>query len=101
MPKLNPALFKPLTCCQQQLSQMTTEEKIREIILSEELPESEKLDRLHALIPADVFEIDNLNKATPAQLRRLKEAMAVSQAIQQMRRGTTQQKARAKPDSNS
>ncbi len=30
---------------------MTIEEKVREIMLSEELPESEKLDRLHALIP--------------------------------------------------
>ncbi len=80
---------------------MNIQERIRQIMLSDELPESEKLDRLHALIPADVFEIDNLNKATPAQLRRLKEAMAVSQAIQQMRRRTTQQKARAKPDSNS
>lgn len=80
---------------------MTIEEKVREIMLSEEFPDNEKLDRLHALIPADVFEIDSLNKATPAQLRRLKEAMAVSQAIQQMRRRTTQQNARAKPDSNS
>jgi hypothetical protein len=82
MPKLNPALFKPLTCCQQQLSQMTTEEKIREIMLSEELPESEKLDRLHALIPADVFEIDNLNQATPAQLRQLKDGLAITEAMQ-------------------
>jgi hypothetical protein len=30
---------------------MTDEEKIREIMLSEELSNSEKLDRLHALIP--------------------------------------------------
>jgi hypothetical protein len=80
---------------------MTIEEKIREIMLSEELSESEKLDRLHALIPADVLKIDDLNKATPAQLRRLKEAMAVSEAIQQIRRRTTRQKDRAKPDSNS
>ena len=67
---------------------MSVEEKIREIMLSEELPESEKLDQLHALIPADVFEIDNLNKATPAQLKRLKEAVALSEAIQQIRRRT-------------
>jgi hypothetical protein len=68
---------------------MSIEEKIREIMLSTELQDSEKLDRLHALIPADVFKIDNLNKATPAQLRRLKEAMAVSDAIQQIRRRTS------------
>jgi hypothetical protein len=80
---------------------MTIEEKIHEIMLSEALPDSEKLDRLHALIPADVFKIDNLNKATPAQLRELKGALAVSEAIQQIRRRTTQQKGRAKPDSNS
>jgi hypothetical protein len=34
---------------------MTIEEKLREIMLSEELSDSEKLDRLHALIPADAF----------------------------------------------
>jgi len=80
---------------------MTVEDQIREIMLSEELPDSEKLDRLHALIPADVLKIDNLNKATPGQLRRLKESMAVSEAIQQIRRRTTQQKGRAKPGNNS
>jgi hypothetical protein len=67
---------------------MNIQERIRQIMLSDELPESEKLDRLHALIPADVFEIDNLNKATPAQLKRLKEAVALSEAIQQIRRRT-------------
>jgi len=41
---------------------MTIEEKVREIMLSEELPDSEKLDQLHALIPADVCKIDNLSK---------------------------------------
>jgi hypothetical protein len=71
---------------------MTVEDQIREIMLSEELQDSEKLDRLHALIPADVFKIDNLNKATPAQLRRLKEAMAVSEALQELRRRTTRKK---------
>jgi hypothetical protein len=30
---------------------MTIEEKIREIMLSEALSDSERLDRLHALIP--------------------------------------------------
>ena len=32
---------------------MTIEEKIREIMLSEELPDDEKLDRFHALIPLE------------------------------------------------
>jgi hypothetical protein len=41
---------------------MRIEEKIREIMLSEELPDSEKLDRLHALIPTNVFKIDKLHK---------------------------------------
>ncbi len=52
---------------------MTIEEKIREIMLSKELSDSEKVDRLHALIPPDAFKIDNLNQATPAQLRQLKD----------------------------
>ncbi len=51
---------------------MTIEEKIRQIMLSEELSDSEKLDRLHALIPPEAFKIDNLNRATPAQLRQLR-----------------------------
>ena len=38
---------------------MTIEEKVHEIIFSEELPDSEKLDLLHALIPLEVFKIDN------------------------------------------
>jgi hypothetical protein len=46
---------------------MTIEEKIREIMLSEELSDSEKLDRLHALVPLDAFKSDH--KATTAQLR--------------------------------
>jgi hypothetical protein len=62
---------------------MPIEEKIREIMLSEKLPDSEKLDRLHALIPPDAFKIDNLNQATPAQLKQLKEALAVDEALQQ------------------
>lgn len=71
---------------------MTIEEKVREIMLSQELPESEKFDRLYALIPADVFKIDNLNKATAAQLRQLNEGLAVANAMQQLRRRTTRQK---------
>ena len=67
---------------------MTIEEKIREIMLSEELSDSEKLDQLHALIPPDAFKIDNLNQATPAQLKQLKDGLAVSEAMQQIRRRT-------------
>jgi hypothetical protein len=36
-------------------------------MLSEELSDSEKLDWLHALIPLEVFEIEDLNQATPEQ----------------------------------
>jgi hypothetical protein len=67
---------------------MTTEEKVREIMLSEKLSESEKLDRLHALIPLEVFKIDNLTQATPAQLRQLKDGLAITEAMQQIRRRT-------------
>jgi hypothetical protein len=67
---------------------MTIEEKVREIMLFEEFPDNEKLDRLHALIPPDVFKIDNLSKATPEQLRQLKDGLAVTEAMQQLRRGT-------------
>ena len=65
---------------------MTIEEKVREIMLSEEFPDNEKLDRLHALIPPDVFKIDNLSKAAPEQLRQLKDGLAVTEAMQQIRR---------------
>ena len=64
---------------------MTIEGKIREIMLSEELSDSEKLDQLHALIPPDAFKIDNLNQATPAQLKQLKDGLAVTEATQQIR----------------
>jgi len=65
---------------------MTIEEKIREIILSEELPDDEKLDRLHALIPLEVFKIDSLRTATPAQVRQLRDGLEVTDAMQQTRR---------------
>jgi len=55
---------------------------------SEELSGAEKLDQLHALIPPEVFKIDNLNQATAAQLLQLKEALAVSEAMQQLRAKT-------------
>jgi hypothetical protein len=43
---------------------MDIQERIRQIMLSEELPDSEKLDQLLALIPLESFEIDNLNQVT-------------------------------------
>jgi len=55
-------------------------------MLSEELSNSEKLDRLHALIPPEVFKIDDLSEATPAQLRESKDGLAVTEAMQQIRR---------------
>jgi hypothetical protein len=64
---------------------MTIEDKVREIMLSKELSNSEKLDRLHALIPAESFEIEDLSKATPAQLKQLKDGFAVTEAMQQIR----------------
>src|SRR4029077_911690 len=81
---------------------MTIEEKVREIMLSEEFPDNEKLDRLHALIPPDASKIDNLNKATPAQLRKLKDGLAVTEAMQQIRRAELLAKETgARPDSSS
>jgi hypothetical protein len=77
---------------------MTIEERLREIMLSEELSDDEKLDRLHALIPQDACKIDNLSQATPAELRQLQDDLAVTEAMQEIRRRTTQQKARAKPE---
>ena len=67
---------------------MTIKEKVCEIMLSEEFPDNEKLDRLHALIPPDVFKIDNLNRAMPAQLRQSKDGLAITETIQQLRRPT-------------
>jgi ribonuclease HII len=63
---------------------MTIAEQIRQIMDSKELSDSEKRDRLRALIPADACKIDNLNKATPAQLKQLQEALAISQAMQEI-----------------
>jgi hypothetical protein len=61
-------------------------EQIHQIVRSEELSSAEKLDSLHALISADTCKIDNLNKATPAQLRQLKDGLAVTEAMQEIRR---------------
>jgi hypothetical protein len=65
---------------------LTITEQIRQIMLSQELSDAEKLDQLHALIPAAVCKIDNLNQATPAQLNQLKDGLAVTDAMQQIRR---------------
>jgi hypothetical protein len=64
---------------------MTIEEKIREIMLSEELSNAEKLDSLHALIPPDACKIDNLSQTTPAQVKQLQDGIAVTNAMQQLR----------------
>jgi hypothetical protein len=42
--------------------------------------------RRSALIPADVCKIDNLCQATPAQLKQLKDGLAIAEAMQQLRR---------------
>jgi hypothetical protein len=61
---------------------MTIEEKLREIMLSEELSGAEKLDRLHALIPAETFKIDSPSTATPAQVRLLRDGLMVTDAME-------------------
>ncbi len=68
---------------------MTIGEKIRQIMLAKELSDVEKLDSLHALIPADVCKIDNLSQATPVQLKQLRDGLAVAQAMQELRRAET------------
>jgi hypothetical protein len=65
---------------------MTIAEKIRQIMESEELSDTDKLDSLHALISADVSKIDNLHQATSAQLRQLQNDFAVTEAMQEIRR---------------
>jgi hypothetical protein len=63
---------------------MTIEEKVREIMLSEKAVgrrETRSIARPH---PARAFKIDNLNQATPAQLRQLKEALAFSETMQRL-----------------
>jgi hypothetical protein len=67
---------------------MTTEEKIRQIMVSKEFSDTEKLDSLYSLIPADACKIDNLSQATPAQLKQLKDGLAVTEAMQELRRRT-------------
>jgi hypothetical protein len=67
---------------------MTIAEQIRQIMLSEGLSNAEKLERLHALVPANVCKIDNLDQATPAQLRQLRDCIAITQAMPELRRRT-------------
>src|SRR5258708_37285081 len=64
---------------------MNIQERIRQIMLSEELSDAEKLNSLYSLLPTDACKIDNLTQATPAQLRQLKDGLAVPQTMQQLR----------------
>ncbi len=64
---------------------MTIAEQIRQIMLSGELSDAERLNSLHTLIPAEVCKIDNLNQAMPAELKQLKDGLAVTQAMQELR----------------
>jgi hypothetical protein len=67
---------------------MNIQERIRQIMLSEELPDGEKLNRLYNLIPAETCKIDNLSQATPAQLKELRDGLPVTQAMQELRAKT-------------
>jgi len=67
---------------------MNIQERIRQIMLSEELLYDEKLDLLHVLIPPETFKINSLSTATPAQVRQLRDGLAVTDAMQQIRRRT-------------
>jgi hypothetical protein len=64
---------------------MNIQERIRQIMHSEDLSDTEKLDSLYTLIPADSCKIDNLSQATPAQLKQLQDGLAVTNAMQQLR----------------
>jgi hypothetical protein len=63
---------------------MKMQEEVRQILLSQELSSAEKRDRLRGLIPADVCKIDDLNQATPAQLKQLQRAIEAALALQQL-----------------
>lgn len=63
---------------------MTIAEKVQQTMRSKELNHAEKQEQLRALIPANVFKIDNLSEATPAQLKQLQEALEVAEALQQL-----------------
>jgi len=64
---------------------MTIQEQIRQIVSSNELSSTEKLDRLHALIPAETFKIDSLSTATPAQVRLLRDGLMVTDTMEKIR----------------
>ena len=64
---------------------MTITEQVRQIMTSKELSSTEKLGRLHALIPPDVFKIDSLSTATPAQVRLLRDGLLVTDAMEKIR----------------
>ncbi len=64
---------------------MTIAEQIRQIMLSGELSDAERLNSLYSLIPADSCKIDNLSQAMPAELKQLKDGLAVTQAMQELR----------------
>jgi hypothetical protein len=70
-----------------ELMTMSIAEQIRQVLDSKELSDAEKLASLHALIPADACKIEDLSQATPAQLKRLNNGIAISQAMQELRRG--------------
>jgi hypothetical protein len=63
---------------------MKIQEEVRQILLAQELSNTEKRDRLRALIPADVYKIDGVNQATPAQLKQLQGAIEAALALQQL-----------------
>jgi hypothetical protein len=65
---------------------MTIEEKIREIMRCEKLSDSEKLGSVARSHPAETFNIDSLSTATPEQVRQLGDGLAVTHAMQQIRR---------------
>jgi len=66
------------------MSSAKIQAKVNEIIRSEELTNAEKRDQLHSLIPADVFKVDKLNKATPEQLAQLEAGLEIAQALEQI-----------------
>jgi len=65
---------------------MNIEERVRQIVLSEERSAAEKQKRLCALIPTDTrtLKIKDLTKATPEQLEQLKVGLVVAEALQQL-----------------
>jgi flagellar motility protein MotE (MotC chaperone) len=77
---------------------MTIPEKVRELMLSKKLTIDEKRERLHALIPDDVLKIDDLNKATAAQLRKLQDSIEVAEALQQLDAEAFRKEGKRRPD---